>query len=324
MGAAVAKMVIQTATAGPHTGSMNGLLAPQRRLLRKTFTGHEDGVPGWVLALSDGDDTGYFGPGSAAWTVHGSMASTVAGIRALLMQTLHPGAMAGVYDHSRFREDPLGRLAGTIRWIFTVTYGSTGAAREASDWVLELHRKVAGTYHDAGGQQRAYSANDPELLSWVHLAFTDSFLRTHQAWGGRIPGGPDAYVREWATAGNLMQVPDPPVSDPQLRGQVDNHYDAGILTHSSQVAEAVHFIRNPPLHPRLRTGYRVLFAGAVSTIEPKYRELLGLKPAAIGPLPLPASAATGAVLAGMRVVLGRTGPSELAARRRLARLAETE
>ncbi|GAB3271929.1 oxygenase MpaB family protein [Arthrobacter pigmenti] len=303
---------------------MNGLLAPQRRLLRRTFTGHEDGAPEWVLALAEGDDAGYYGPGSAAWTVHGSMASTVAGIRALLMQTLHPGAMAGVYDHSRFREDPLGRLAGTIRWIFTVTYGSTAAARDASDWVLDLHEKVAGTYVDAGGRQRTYSANDPELLSWVHLAFTDSFLRTHQAWRGPIPGGPDAYVREWATAGDLMQVPEPPRSEAQLRQQLDSHYDAGILAHSARVAEAVHFIRNPPLDPRLRSGYRVLFAGAVSTIEPKYRALLGVKPAALGPVPLPASATTGAVLAGMRLVLGRTGPSEQSARRRLNRLAPAE
>lgn len=317
-------MVICATRLQGHTGGMNALLAPQRRLLRKTFTGQEDGVPAWVLALSDGDDAGHFGPGSATWTVHGSMASTVAGIRALLMQTLHPGAMAGVYDHSRFREDPLGRLAGTIRWIFTVTYGSTAAARDASNWVLKLHGKVVGNYIDAGGQQRSYSANDPELLSWVHLAFTDSFLRTHQAWGGPIPGGPDSYVNEWATAGDLMQVPEPPASEAQLRQQLDSYYDAGILTHSAQVAEVVHFIRNPPLHPRLRAGYRVLFAGAVSTIEPKYRRLLGLKPAALGPVPLPASATTGAVLAGMRVILGKEGPSEQAARQRLARLAETE
>ncbi|WP_026819404.1 oxygenase MpaB family protein [Arthrobacter castelli] len=299
---------------------MADLLAPQRRLLRTTFTGQADGLPGWVQALADGDDAGYFSPGSAAWAVHGSTASTVAGIRALLMQTLHPGAMAGVYDHSRFRHDPLGRLAGTIRWIFTVTYGSTTAARDASDWVLDLHRKVSGSYVDAGGRQRPYSANDPELLGWVHLAFTDSFLRTHQAWGGRIPGGPDAYVREWSTAGRLMQVPDPPTSEAQLRRQLDSHYDAGTLTHSPQVAEAVRFIRDPPLHPRLKIGYRMLFAGAVSTIEPKYRRLLGLKPAALGPVPLPASAAAGAALAGMRLVLGRVGPSEQAARRRLERV----
>lgn len=303
-----------------HTGLMSGLLDTQRRRLRKTFTGREDGRPDWVRQLADGDDAGYFQPGSATWAVHGSMATTVAGIRALLMQALHPAAMAGVYNFSRFREDPLGRLAGTIRWIFTVTYGDTRAAREASNWVLQLHEKVSGTYIDANGRRRQYSANDPELLSWVHLAFTDSFLRSHQAWGKPIPGGADRYVAEWAEAGALMNVPDPPRSEAQLRGQLDAYYDAGALTHSAEVAEAVRFIRDPPLHPSLKAGHRILFAGAVSTIEPKYRRLLGLDPPSLGPLPLPAATATRGVLTFVRLALGRVGPSELAARRRLARL----
>lgn len=300
---------------------MSALLDVQRRRLRKTFTGREDGLPDWVRRLADGDDAGYFQPGSATWSVHGSMASTVAGIRALLMQTLHPGAMAGVYNFSRFREDPLGRLAGTIQWIFTVTYGDTQAARNASDWVLRLHEKVSGEYTDAAGRRQPYSANDPELLRWVHLAFTDSFLRTHEAWGKTNPGGADRYVEEWAEAGRLMNVPGPPRSEAELRGQLDAYYDDGTLTHSAEVAEAVRFIRNPPLHPSLKLGYRILFAGAVSTIEPKYRELLGLRPASLGPLRLPASTGTRIVLGFMRLALGRKGPSELAARERLDRLA---
>ena len=86
--------------------------------LKQTFTGTRDAVPEWVPRLAEGNDPGYHRPGSAVWAVHGDMPTIVAGIRALLMQALHPGALAGVHDHSRFREDPLGRLAGTIRWIF--------------------------------------------------------------------------------------------------------------------------------------------------------------------------------------------------------------
>src|ERR1700709_2580215 len=147
-----------------------------RNRLRSTFTGQLDGPPDWVLALEEGDDAGFFEPGSATWAVHGQTATIVAGVRALLMQALHPGAMAGVHDWSRYREDPLGRLAGTIRWIFTVTYADTATAVSASNWVLKLHERVVGNYVDAQGLQRPYAANDPELLSWVHLAFTDSFL----------------------------------------------------------------------------------------------------------------------------------------------------
>ena len=213
---------------------MRNVLREWQAELKQTFTGSRDAVPDWVPRLEEGDDAGYHLPGSAVWAVHGSMTTIVAGIRALLMQALHPGALAGVYDHSRFREDPLGRLAGTIRWIFTVSYGSTAAAREASDWVLRLHESVRGEYVDGHGVARSYSANDPELLRWVHIAFTDAFLSAHKIWGRSIPGGPDAYVREWAQAGRLMGVDSPPLSEAEMRQQLDSWYDDGDLRSDEQ------------------------------------------------------------------------------------------
>ncbi|WP_427173475.1 oxygenase MpaB family protein [Arthrobacter sp. 92] len=299
---------------------MRNFLREWQAELKQTFTGTRDEVPAWVLRLAEGDDAGYHLPGSAVWAVHGSMATIVAGIRALLMQALHPGALAGVYDHSRFREDPLGRLARTIRWIFTVSYGSTAAAREATDWVLRLHESVLGDFVDAHGVSRGYAANDPELLRWVHIAFTDAFLSAHKIWGGPIPGGPDAYVREWAHAGHLMGVSAPPLSESEMRQQLDDWYDAGDLRCDDRVRETVEFIRNPPLHPALRPGYRVLFAAAVSSLEPKYRDMLGLRTARLGPLPLPVRSATKVTLGVVHVALGKVGPSEQAARRRLRRL----
>lgn len=299
---------------------MRKVLREWQAELKQTFTGTREAVPAWVPLLAEGDDAGYHLPGSAVWSVHGGMATIVAGIRALLMQALHPGALAGVHDHSRFREDPLGRLAGTIRWIFTVTYGSTQAARTASDWVLRLHESVRGEYIDGHGVSRRYAANDPELLRWVHIAFTDAFLSTHQIWGGPIPGGPDAYVREWAHAGTLMGVDSPPLSEAEMRRQLDAWYEDGELTADDKVAETVAFIRNPPLHPSLRPGYRVLFAAAVTSLEPKYRRMLGLRPARLGPIPLPVKLATKLTLGVVHLALGKVGPSEQAARRRLRRL----
>ena len=196
-----------------------------------------------------GDDPGYHLPGSAVWAVHGDMPTIVAGIRALLMQALHPGALAGVHDHSRFHDDPLGRLAGTIRWIFTVTYGSTGAARAASAGCTGSTNRFAETTWTATASPADYAANDPELLRWVHIAFTDAFLSAHKMWGRPIPGGPDAYVREWAQAGRLMGV-DPPAAQ---RG--GNAPATGPLVRRRRapqrrrVAETVAFIRDPPLHP---------------------------------------------------------------------------
>lgn len=299
---------------------MHNVLAELQAELKQTFTGTRDAVPEWVPRLAAGDDVGYHLPGSAVWAVHGDMPTIVAGIRALLMQALHPGALAGVHDHSRFREDPLGRLAGTIRWIFTVSYGSTDAARAASDWVLRLHESVRGNYVDGHGVARSYAANDPELLRWVHIAFTDAFLSTHKLWGGPIPGGPDAYVREWAQAGRLMGVDAPPLSEAEMRQQLDRWYDDGELRFDERVAETVAFLRDPPLHPVLRPGYRVLFAAAVTSLDPKYRELLHLQTARLGPIPLPVVPATRVTLAVVRLALGRMGPSEQAARDRLKRL----
>jgi uncharacterized protein (DUF2236 family) len=236
------------------------------------------------------------------------------------MQTLHPGVLAGVYDHSNFQEDTLGRLVRTTRWIHAVTYGSTADARAATNAVLRIHESVRGQYVDGAGVTRDYSANDPELLRWVHVAFTDSFLAVHRRWGGPIPGGPDAYVREWAEAGRLMGIESPPLRETDLVEELEAWYTAGALRADERVAETVAFIRNPPLHPLLLPGYRVLFAAAVLSLEPKYREMLGLRNARLGPFPLPVGLATRATLAVVRLALGPMGPSEQAARRRLRRL----
>ncbi len=287
-----------------------------RSHLLVTFSGNGEGRPQWVDKIELGDDVGFFGPGSASWAVHGGMATMVAGIRALLMQTLHPGAMAGVHDWSRYKEDPLGRLSGTIQWLVTVTFADTTLAARESSRVERFHDRVTGTYRDAQGIERPYAAGDPELLAWVHIVFTDAFLASHTIWGDPIPGGADSYVREWAKAGELVGVHNPPRSASELQAQLDAFKDAGILKSDERVAEAVRFIRNPPLRPAMMPFYRVMFAGAVASIPREYRELLGLRRSL-----LPVVWATGAVLGLVRLLLGRSSTSEDAARARIARLA---
>ncbi|WP_353829255.1 oxygenase MpaB family protein [Agromyces sp. SYSU T0242] len=270
--------------------------------------------PAWTRALREGDDAGLFGPGSAVWAVNGALPTLVAGIRALLLQTLHPGAMAGVHDHSRYREDPLGRLDGTVRWVATTTFGDRRAAAGACTMVTRLHDRVTGTYVDVRGEARPYAANDPELLRWVHDAFTEAFIGAHEHWGGPIPGGPDAYVREWAEVGRLMGVPDPPVTVAQLRGELDRFLaDA---KPDERVVEAVRFIRRPGLPGLAGLAYPILFGGAVASLAPRERELLGLR------RPWwPAITLTRLVLAVGVAMLGRMSPSERNARARLAGLA---
>ena len=286
-----------------------------RSHLLTTFSGNSEGRPHWVKGIEEGDDAGYFGIGSAAWAVHGGMPTMVAGIRALLMQTLHPGAMAGVHDWSRYREDPLGRLSGTIQWLITVTFADQALATKESSRVGRFHSRVVGTYLDAQGVERPYAAGDQELLSWVHIVFTDAFLTCHELWAGGIPGGADAYVREWAQAGILVGVDDPPRSEADLRERLDAFKRDGVLKSDERVAEAVNFIRNAPLRPAMMPFYRIMFAGAVASIPQEYRVMLGLK------RPWwPAITATRAVLGLVRLVLGSSSSSEDAARVRIARL----
>jgi uncharacterized protein (DUF2236 family) len=309
---------------------MGERLSRLRRSLFVMLSGEENGIPTWVAELATGDDEGYFGPGSAVWAVHGGMPVLVAGMRALLMQTLHPGAMAGVHDHSRYREDPLGRLNGTVRWVLTTSFGTREQAEAACSFVGKLHVKVQGSYErvdeETGTGRVAYSANDPTLLSWVHVAFADSFLRCHETWGGPIPGGTDEngtaqtgadrYVDEWARAGDLMGVANPPHSEAELRAQLEAFEPE--LRSDQRVLDAVGFIRNPPFAGTTGLGYRIIFAGAIATIPKKYRRMLGVRRAW-----WPAITLSRLMLRFVGRLLGRPSTSEIYARRRVAAL-ETE
>ncbi|MBN9604981.1 MAG: DUF2236 domain-containing protein, partial [Actinomycetales bacterium] len=256
--------------------------ADRRARLLTALSGRPDGTPPWIRELAEGDDAGFFPMGGAAWTVHAGMGTLVAGIRALLLQALHPGAMAGVHDHSRFREDPAARLVGTVRWVVVLTYGSTAQARREVDRVARYHAPVVGSYVDGAGRSRAYSAADADLAAWVHLAFADAFLTCHERWCGPIPHGPDesgadAYVREWATAGRLMGVASPPESAGALRAALQGYVDRGELRHDERVAEVVRFLRRPAFPGAMGWAYRVLFAGAVATLPREFRRLLGVR-----------------------------------------------
>ncbi|MFG6504094.1 oxygenase MpaB family protein [Microbacterium sp. P05] len=288
-----------------------------RERMLTALAGDPNGTPDWVRALADGDDTGYFAEDGAAWVVHGGMGTLVAGIRALLVQALHPGALAGVHDWSRYREDPIGRLTGTVRWILCVTYGSTEQAQRETARVGRLHTRVKGEYTAGDGEARGYTADASDLVTWVHLAFADAFLRSHQLWGAPIPGGADAYVAEWATAGKLMRVPAPPTSEAELQAQLDGFLDRGELRRDERVDEVVRFLRTPPFTGAMGIAYRVLFAAAVASLPRRWRAMLGLRRA-----PWPVVTTTRLVLAISQRALGAGPRAQDFARQRLSRLAQ--
>ena len=139
----------------------------------------------------------------------------VGGLRALFLQTMHPLAMAGVADHSNFREDAMGRLARTSAYVGLTTYGSRSQAEQAIAHVRRVHQQVVGTAPDG----RAYAANDPHLLTWVHHTLVDSFLRSYRRYGGRALSRADAdrYVDEMAVMCELWHAEPAARSVAELR-----------------------------------------------------------------------------------------------------------
>ena len=279
---------------------------------RSLVSGDPGGTPPWVRDLAQGEDEGYFGPHSAVWAVHGHLSTVVGGVRALLLQAMHPGTVAGVDEHSSYRQDPLARLAGTTRWITVTTFGSRAAADREAARVRGMHRRVRGSYLAADGTARAYRAGDPDLLAWVHAAFTDSFLTTFQVFGGEVPGGADQYVAEWATAGELIGLTDPPRSVAALREVLASYEPELVATEATRRTLA--FLRDPPLPVAARAGYAVLFAGASSTLSAQHRALLGLP----DPGRRVPRLATAALLRGLGLALGDAPPAARLARQRLA------
>ena len=120
---------------------------------------------------------GLFGPNSVAWRVHGDVVAMMAGgVAGLLLQMLHPQVLAGVWDHSNFRQDLAGRLRRTARFIALTTYGGPEEAEAAIARVRAIHGQVRGTLPDGS----AYAADRPDLLAWVHVTETTSFLAAYR------------------------------------------------------------------------------------------------------------------------------------------------
>lgn len=148
-------------------------------------------------------DPGLFGPESVCWRVHGDFTSMlVGGISALLLQALHPLALAGIWDHSNFRQDLLGRLRRTGQFISGTTFGSQADAQRLIERVRSIHLNVTG--HAADG--RCYAAYDPDLLTWVHVAEVSSFLKAHLRYlNPDLPGHEqDRYYAEVARVAEAL------------------------------------------------------------------------------------------------------------------------
>lgn len=281
---------------------------------RRLLTGSPDGVPPWLGIVAAGDGPGLYLPTDAPWVIHADLATLVGGVRALLMQALHPGSLAGVHSHSRYKDDPLGRLSGTIRWLTITTFGSHEAVAGEAARVNRMHGHVCGSYRSAAGDTRAYQASDPNLLRWVHVAFMDSFLRAHQCYSTRpIPGGADAYVRLWSKSVEPLGLHDVPQSEAGLLACLDGYRSELAVT--DETREVIRWLRRPPLPPTVQPVYALLFHSALASLPEDYRRMIGLKSP---PLWLMRPLTTG-FLKLLRLAIGAQSPLEEAAIDRLRR-----
>lgn len=292
------------------------------RRFRRLLSGAPDGTPPWLDVVAGGDDAGLFLPTDAPWVVHRDFGTLVGGIRALLVQTLHPGSLAGVRDHSRYEKDPLGRLAGTIRWLTVTTFAGAEAVANEARRVNRLHDRVVGEYETSEGVQTNYSAHDPSLLLWVHVAFMESFLVTHEVYtstaipAGFYASGADNYVAQWGVAVAPLGLRGVPATRADVERYITDQIDTGTLSVSADTLRVVEFIRNPPLPVLVRPIYRLFFQAAVVSIRPELRDMLGLRasmPSVIVPL-------TRSVLRVIRWGIGPESPIEDAALHRLQRI----
>ncbi|MFD4877991.1 oxygenase MpaB family protein [Streptomyces sp. NPDC058420] len=205
----------------------------------------------------------WFGPEQPVRRVHGDASMFIGGLSALLLQSLHPLAMAAVAAHSGFRGDPWGRLQRTSTFLATTTYGTAAQAQRACDQVRAVHERVRGET-DRG---EAYHAADPELLCWVHVAEVDSFLRAHQCYGANplTDAECDGYVENTAKVAMALGVPDPPRNRAELTERLLAYRPD--LEATPQARDAARFLLlNPPLPLAARLPYGALAANAVSLL----------------------------------------------------------
>jgi uncharacterized protein (DUF2236 family) len=218
-------------------------------------------VPGERPRIAEADR--WFAADRPIRQVHNDCAMFVGGMAALLLQSLHPLAMAAVADHSGYRTDPWGRLQRTSHFIAATTFGREENAMAAIAQVRAIHEHVTGTAPDG----RAYAASDPHLLTWVHVAEAHAFLRAYEVYGERplSQAARDGYVTDMALIAAELGVPDPPRTEAALRATLDRY--RAELHGTPQAWEAARFLlRQPPLPLVLRPVYAGLAAGAVALL----------------------------------------------------------
>jgi uncharacterized protein (DUF2236 family) len=245
-------------------------------LVARSAAAYVSGVP------ENPADEGFFGPGSVTWRVSADPGSPIAGLRALMMQALHPLAMAGVDQHSDWRQDPVGRLAATSAYVTTISFGARGTAERAAERVRRIHEHVRGIDSVTG---QPYQASDPALLLWVHAALVDSGLAGCLLFGTPLSAhDADRYVAEMAVAAELVGVPAG-----QIPATVDNlrRYITSVrpqLRCTPAARESMAYLLDPPgLDEDIAEIWRDVRDGAISALPDWARQMYGYQAPPLSP-----------------------------------------
>ena len=267
----------------------------QRRLgsaLRARVAGDDATERAKVIWGREGER--WFTPEDPVWRVHADAAMFPGGVAALLLQSLHPLAMAGVAGHSGYRGDPWGRLQRTSHFLATTTFGTVADAEAAIERVRGIHERVRGK--DSRG--RPYRADDPALLRWVHVAEAHSFLAAFQRYAPEplTPAEADTYVAQSALVAARLGADDLPTTVAELDASLEGHRP--VLEATDEARAAARFLLlDPPLPWAARPGYGLIASGGVALLPGWARRSLRL------PAGRPAAAlAGGAGAVGTRAV----------------------
>jgi uncharacterized protein (DUF2236 family) len=239
--------------------------------LRDRVAGEDNAAKAAIIWDKPGER--WFAEADPVWRVHADAAMFVAGIRALLLQSLHPLAMAGVAGHSGYKGDPWGRLQRTSTFLATTTFGTIADAEALIERVRGIHQGVRGRAPDG----RPYAASDPHLLKWVHVAEADSFLRAYQRYAATplTPAEADRYVAQACVVATRLGVIDPPTSVAGLNATIESYRPE--LESTPAARDAARFLLlHPPLPWSARPGYGALAGAGVALLPPWARRHLAL------------------------------------------------
>jgi len=238
----------------------------------RQMTGSARGLDAFLLPAGD---PGLFGPQSVTWQVHAHFVSMlVGGLSSLIIQAMHPGALAGVWDHSSFRHDLKARLGRTAYFIAATTYGGSVMAQRALDHVNHIHAGVTGTRPDG----IHYSARDPHLLKWVHLAEILSFLNAYRQHGD--PSLPlfaqNQYIHEMARIGHALGATDLPERLDEAQTMLFAYRQE--LVFDDRVREVVSLIEHFPARLQDRPFVKLIVQAAFQTLPDWVLEKMQRRP----------------------------------------------